>query len=191
MQNLSSREKFLMVVLAFLVINLIGLTYLITPGINYWRTAQSNCQTLNQEYDEKKMMVDNKDVYKAALDKLTAQYDASEHRFFTFASEGEMDAYLDRTLADISRQYSASFTLTDASQTTAGANVVVSRIELEASGSYDTLIAIVGRLQDSQDYISLSAWDLKAEKNYASSSWHLYAQLVMYRYAETGEAAAQ
>ena len=182
MTKLSQREKILLIVLILLVINYAGITYLIIPGYNHLAASRSNLKQLQTEYTQEKQIVDQKDQYQTAYQQALAEYQASPDHFFTFASAEEMDKYLNNLLSDIDDEYAAAFSIDDSStDTLAGGNVMASRIEIDGSGSYQTLLTVIDRLNSSAEYMAVVQWDL----GQYGSQWQLSASIVMYRYYQT------
>lgn len=182
MTKLSKREITLLIVLAILIINVCGIIYYIVPAHRFWQQAENDNTALQLEYQQKKTMVDQVTALKSNCEQLQAEYDAGKDHFFTFTSAQQLDAYLDDCLKDIYNKYSLSITLTGTEEyNLSNGNVIATQTDLQASGSYDTLIAIVSRLQQSSDYVVLSSWDLQQ----SSDSWYLSGRIIMYCYQET------
>ena len=150
MRKLTFREKVLLLILAFLILNVVGISYLVLPGYNQAKKAYQNYNDTQTEYQSRKQMIALTANYQSQLEAVKKQYEEEKPNFLKVASVEELDAYLHSLIDDLSTSYSATFTITDNT----------CNIELAGSGSADTLKAIVDRIQNSTDAIYVVDYEI-------------------------------
>ena len=150
MRKLTFREKVLLLVLAFLILNVVGISYLVLPGYNQAKNAYQNYNDTQTEYQSRKQMISLTSNYQSQLEAVKKQYEEEKPNFLKVTSVEELDAYLHSLIDDISTSYSATFSLSDNT----------CNIELAGSGSADTLKAIIDRIQNSTDAIYVVTYEI-------------------------------
>ena len=150
MRKLTFREKVLLLILVFLVLNVVGISYLVVPGYNQAKKAYQNYNDTKAEYQNRQQMISLTSNYETQLEALKKQYEDEKPNFLTVTSVDELDAYLHSLIDDISTSYSATFSITDNTCT----------IEISVSGSADNLKAIVDRIQNSSDAIYVVEYEI-------------------------------
>ncbi len=150
MRKLTFREKVLLLVLAFLILNVVGISYLVLPGYNQAKNAYQNYNDTQTEYHNRNQMISLTSNYQSQLEAVKKQYEEEKPNFLKVTSVEELDAYLHSLIDDISTSYSATFSLSDNT----------CNIELAGSGSADTLKAIIDRIQNSTDAIYVVTYEI-------------------------------
>lgn len=150
MRKLTFREKVLLLILAFLILNVVGISYLVLPGYNQAKKAYQNYNDTQTEYHNRNQMISLTSNYQSQLEAVKKQYEEEKPNFLKVASVEELDAYLHSLIDDISTSYSATFAITDNT----------CNIELAGSGSAETLKAIIDRIQNSTDAIYVVTYEI-------------------------------
>ena len=151
--QVTKREKVLLLILAFLVVNIFGIRFLFLPEWKRMINAKTAYSYSKAEYEQMAEQVEKLPSLEQEVKKEQTKYEANSNGFHTFVSTDQMDRFLEDVLSPYTKKYTAKFYMRD--QQTDNDLEGCYTVELSLCGKKEEILNIIGVLQENDEQMCL------------------------------------
>lgn len=176
--KLSEREKILLVVLAFLILNVIGIQFLLAPMQNHHKELVNERAQIEDELLQQQQMIDMLESLNQDHLDLTQQLQELADRFVLPKYSELKDEYLYETMADFIKQWD-SLTISDLTYATLPGSeeslsvVLMVEADFTVTGTMDQMIGAMDKIQQLPQVISITSLSVSEKDKQMQGSFHL------------------
>lgn len=176
--KLSEREKILLVVLAFLILNVIGIQFLLAPMQNHHKELVNERAQIEDELLQQQQMIDMLESLNQDHLDLTQQLQDLADRFVPPKYSELKDEYLYETMADFIKQWD-SLTISDLTYATLPGSeeslsvVLMVEADFTVTGKMDQMIGAMDKIQQLPQVISITSLSVNEKEKQMQGSFHL------------------
>ena len=172
--KLSEREKILLVVLAFMLLNVVGIQFLLTPMQKKHEELINERTQIEDELAQQQLMIDMLDALNQDHEDLAVQLQNLADRFYSELK----DEYLYETMADFIKQWD-SLTISDLTYATLPGSeqalsvVLMVEADFTVTGSMDQMIGAMDKIQQLPQVISITSLSVNEKEKQMQGSFHI------------------
>lgn len=176
--KLSEREKILLVVLAFMLLNVVGIQFLLTPMQKKHEELISERTQIEDELAQQQLMIDMLDALNQDHEDLAVQLQNLADRFVPPKYSELKDEYLYETMADFIKQWD-SLTISDLTYATLPGSeqalsvVLMVEADFTVTGSMDQMIGAMDKIQQLPQVISITSLPVNEKEKQMQGSFHI------------------
>ena len=176
--KLSEREKILLVVLAFLLLNVVGIQFLLTPMQKKHEELINERTQIEDELAQQQLMIDMLDALNQDHEDLVVQLQNLADRFVPPQYSELKDEYLYETMADFIKQWD-SLTISDLTYATLPGSeqalsvVLMVEADFTVTGSMDQMIGAMDKIQQLPQVISITSLSVNEKEKQMQGSFHI------------------
>ena len=176
--KLSEREKILLVVLAFMLLNVIGIQFILTPMQQKYEDLVSERAQIEDELAQQQLMIDMLDALNQDHEDLVVQLQNLADRFVPPKYSELKDEYLYETMADFIKQWD-SLTISDLTYAMLPGSehalsvVLMVEADFTVTGSMDQMIGAMDKIQQLPQVISITSLSVNEKEKQMQGSFHI------------------
>ena len=176
--KLSEREKILLVVLAFMLLNVVGIQFLLTPMQKKHEELISERTQIEDELAQQQLMIDMLYSLNQDHEDLAVQLQNLADRFVPPKYSELKDEYLYETMADFIKQWD-SLTISDLTYATLPGSeqalsvVLMVEADFTVTGSMDQMIGAMDKIQQLPQVISITSLSVNEKEKQMQGSFHI------------------